>query len=181
MELPHIFRTTLATIPATIPYLHAEPRFLLPDQDRLAVGLVWKAGDWDGRRSIPFSLLAPLATIPGIQLCILQGDAAKAGWLEGVGVNPGEFDLYEYARVIRGLDLLITVDSMPAHLAGALGVPVWTLLHAEADWRWMEHRDDSTWYPTMRLFRQESSGDWEGVIERVASELKQLTTQASSA
>ncbi|GGF02668.1 glycosyltransferase family 9 protein [Hymenobacter cavernae] len=181
MELPHIFRTTLETIPRSIPYLHVEPRFLSPDKEQLAVGLVWKAGDWDGRRSIPFPLLAPLATLLGVQLYILQGDAEQAGWQEGIGINPGALNLYEYARVIRGLDLLITVDSMPAHLAGALGVPVWTLLHAEADWRWMQHRDDSPWYPTMRLFRQAEAGDWEGVVERVMGELKQLHTQHSNA
>jgi len=174
MELPHIFRTTLATIPASIPYLHVEPRSLAADDDRVAVGLVWKAGDWDGRRSVPFSMLAPLATLPGVQLYILQGDAERAGWQEDIGINPGALNLYEYARVIRGLDLLITVDSMPTHLAGALGVPVWTLLHAEADWRWMQHRNDSPWYPTMRLFRQEQSGNWQGVIARVTAELEDL-------
>jgi hypothetical protein len=172
MELPHIFRTTLATIPANIPYLHAQPLPLSPTREQLAVGLVWKAGDWDTRRSIPFSLLAHLAELPGIQLYILQADAVSAGWQEGVGVNPGEFSLHDYARVVGGLDLLITVDSMPAHLAGALGVPVWTLLQAEADWRWMKQRDDSPWYPTMRLFRQEQAGDWAGVMERVKVELR---------
>ncbi len=72
---------------------------------------------------------------------------------------------------MRSLDLFITVDSMPAHLAGALGVPVWTLLHAEAACRWMEEREDSPWYPTMRLFRQPHLDDWDDVIDRVASEL----------
>jgi ADP-heptose:LPS heptosyltransferase len=70
------------------------------------------------------------------------------------------------------MDVLITVDSMPAHLAGALGVPVWTLLHAEADWRWMQDRGDSPWYPTMRLFRQVQPGNWEPVVERVCAELR---------
>jgi ADP-heptose:LPS heptosyltransferase len=72
---------------------------------------------------------------------------------------------------MAALDLVISVDSMPAHLAGALGRPVWTLLHRDADWRWMEGRDDSPWYPTMRLFRQHRAGDWEPAIERVAREL----------
>ncbi|MFD2245329.1 glycosyltransferase family 9 protein [Pontibacter ruber] len=175
MEMPHIFRTTLPTIPTKIPYLHVEPKPLASDKKQLAVGLVWKAGDWDSRRSIPFSLLSPLAQVQGIKLYILQADAAAAGWQEGTGIHPGKFNLAEYARVVRGLDLLITVDSMPAHLAGALGVPVWTLLHAEADWRWMENRDDSPWYPTMRLFRQEQLDEWEPVIERITAELKQLS------
>jgi hypothetical protein len=176
MELPHIFRTTLATIPAFIPYLHVLPHRLQVGNRQLAVGLVWQAGNWDARRSIPFSLLEPLATMLGIRLFILQANAAAAGWREGVGVNPGEYNLYEYARIIRGLDLLITVDSMPAHLAGALGVPVWTLLHAEADWRWLLHRQDSPWYPTMRLFRQEWEGEWAGVVAQVIAELKKLVS-----
>ena len=174
MELPYFFRTTLATIPADIPYLHVSPRKLLADSEQLAVGLVWKAGNWDARRSIPFALLEPLAAVPGVQLYILQADAAASGWREGVGSNPGEFELQEYARIIKRLDLLITVDSMPAHLAGALGVPVWTLLHAEADWRWLLHRQDSPWYPTMRLFRQEWEGEWAGVVAQVITELKKL-------
>lgn len=73
---------------------------------------------------------------------------------------------------MAALDLVITVDSMPAHLAGALGVPVWTLLLTEADWRWMEDRVDSPWYPTMRLFRQQSDGDWAGVVDRVIAQLR---------
>lgn len=172
MELPHIFRTTVATIPATIPYLHVEPMPLSSEKNKLAVGLVWKAGDWDERRGIPFSILQPLAEVPGIQLYILQASAAAAGWQEGFGINPGEFSLFDYARIVRGLDLLISVDSMPVHLAGAQGVPVWNLLHAEADWRWMDDRNDSPWYPTMRIFRQAQPGNWEGVIERVTEELK---------
>jgi hypothetical protein len=172
MELPHVFRTTLATIPSLIPYIHTEPLSILPSE-LPSVGLVWKAGDWDESRSIPFALLLPLFELKNINLIILQGDARAAGWREGHGINPGAFDLHNYARAIRGLDLLITVDSMPAHLAGAQGVPVWTLLKADADWRWMEDRTDSPWYPTMRLFRQAQPGDWRAVIEQVKGELEQ--------
>jgi len=174
MELPHIFRTTLANLPTQVPYLHVEPLLLSPNNEQLSVGLVWKAGDWDERRSIPFTALTPLTEIPGIRFYVLQADAKIAGWQEEFGIYPGAFNLLEYARVIRGLDLMISVDSMPAHLAGALGVPVWTLLHAEADWRWLENRDDSPWYPTMRLFRQEHPGNWEGVMERVKAELEKF-------
>lgn len=174
MELPHIFRTTPATIPLKIPYMCVEARPLPMDDEELAVGIVWKAGDWDERRSIPFSLVASLAGVKGVKLFIMQGDAVAAGWREGIGTYQGELSLYEYARVVKSLDLLITVDSMPAHLAGALGVPVWNLLHAQADWRWMEDRDDNPWYPTMRLFRQKQAGDWEGVIERVKCELEKI-------
>jgi hypothetical protein len=173
MEMPHIFRTTIETIPVQIPYIHIEPRHLSSDNEK-SVGLVWRAGDWDPRRHLSFDALLPLFKVPGIRLYILQANAKDAGWQEGYGVHPGEFPLPEYAQIVRGLDLMITVDSMPAHLAGAMGVPVWTLLHAEADWRWMDGCDDSPWYPTMRLFRQVQQGDWNGVIARVTTELKQL-------
>jgi hypothetical protein len=172
MELPHIFRTTLDTIPFKTPYLHAEPMPLAPRNGKRAVGLVWQGGDWDERRSIPFAMLAPLANIQNVDFYILQAHAAAAGWNGELGVYACQSSLYEDARVIRSLDLLISVDTMPAHLAGALGIPVWNLLQAEADWRWMDHREDSPWYPTMRLFRQERPGDWESVIRRVAAELE---------
>lgn len=171
MELPHYFRTTLATLPSTIPYLHIEPLTLSPESHQVKVGLVWKAGDWDESRSIPFSFFAPLAALSHIQFYMLQANAPEAGYNGEFGKYPGNFSLYDYARVLKGLDLLITVDSMPAHLAGALGVPVWTLLRTEADWRWMENRDDSPWYPTMRLFRQTQRGNWDEVINRVTKAL----------
>ena len=177
MELPHVFRTTLADLPAEVPYLHADPA-PLPRDGRLAVGLVWQTGGWDARRAVPFPLLAPLAEIPGVSWHVLQQDAASAGWRKGFGVVSGGDDLLADARVMRALDLMISVDTMTAHLAGALGVPVWNLLHADADWRWMEGRDDSPWYPTMRLFRQERPGEWEPVVARVAAELKRLSRAA---
>ena len=170
MELPHVFRSTLETLPAEVPYLHADPA-PLPRDGRLAVGLVWRAGDWDDRRSVPPGELAPLAALPGVALHLLQRGPALAERRAGLGVVSGSDDVAEAARVMRALDLVVTVDSMPAHLAGALGVPVWTLLHAESDWRWMEGRDDSPWYPTMRLFRQPRPGDWSSVIARVAEAL----------
>jgi hypothetical protein len=178
MELPFIFRTTLQTIPCDIPYLHVEPLPLCTGAG-LNVGLVWQAGDWNQSRCIPFTALAPLTQVRGINLFILQANAAAAGWKEGFGVHPGEFSLYDYARVIRGLDLMISADSMPAHLAGAMNVPVWTLLHDQADWRWMDERTDIPWYPSMRLFRQPHQGGWEDVIENVAAELQILASAKS--
>jgi hypothetical protein len=174
MELPFIFRTTLDSIPGDIPYLNIEPHELSPKTNELKVGLVWRAGNWDERRSILFSQLRSLFQINGIRMYILQAQAQSAGWQEGLGFYPGEFNLHQYARIIRGLDLMISVDSMPAHLAGATGVPVWTLLHAKPDWRWMEKRVDSPWYPTMRLFRQEQQDNWDPVIERICVELQEL-------
>jgi hypothetical protein len=177
MELPHVFRTTLENVPAEIPYLHVDPAVLESDA-RLAVGIVWKAGDWEERRSIPFPLLAPLADVPGITLHVLQRGPGLAERCAEFGIISGSDEALETARIIRALDLLISVDTLPAHLAGALGVPVWNLLHADPDWRWMAGRDDSPWYPTMRLFRQERRGEWEAVIRRVVAELKKLVERA---
>jgi hypothetical protein len=174
MELPHVFRTRLSTVPAEIPYLHVEP-MAMPFTEALKVGVCWRAGDWDDRRSIPFPLLARLAEIPGITWYIHQRGDGLAERAERFGVKPVFHNLLEEARAMRSLDLFISVDTMPAHLAGALAVPVWNLLHAEADWRWMEGRENSPWYPTMRLFRQARRGEWEPVIARVAAELKTLS------
>jgi hypothetical protein len=200
MELPHVFRTTLETIPAQIPYIHATnaviryvqspsldsvPRRAREDRggaskaccarDKLAVGIVWAAGNWDRRRSIPRSLVAPLANVPGVELQIFQVGQALAEPREWAAVMPQWSDIVMEATLIGALDLMISIDSLPAHLAGALGVPVWTLLQKEADWRWMEARDDSPWYPTMRLFRQERAGEWRPVIASVTTELAKLS------
>ncbi|KAA6439029.1 glycosyltransferase family 9 protein [Dyadobacter flavalbus] len=176
MELPHVFRTTLETLPAQVPYLHADPISLSGNSGNLKVGLVWRAGDWDARRSVPFDELIPLFGIEKTDIYILQAGAESAGWKPGYGIHPGEFDVNTYAGVIKNLDLMISVDSMPVHLAGALGVPVWNLLHADADWRWMKHPNESVWYPTMRLFRQEKAGEWKSVIDRVAAELEERSS-----
>ena len=174
MELPHAFRTTLETIPANVPYIHT-PRAARSASEKLAVGVVWAGGDWDLRRSIPAALLAPLADVPGVELHALQVGPASAEFTGWPAITPHWEDIIAEAALIRALDLMISIDSLPAHLAGALGVPVWTLLHTEADWRWMEKRADSPWYPTMRLFRQERAGDWNPVITAVAAKLAELS------
>lgn len=173
MELPHVFRATPATVPAAVPYVHADP-LSLPAGEQLSIGLVWRAGDWNEDRSIPFPLLAPFARLREVTIFILQPGAVAAGWRGEFGVCPGELDLLDHARAIRAMDLLVSIDSMPAHLAGALGTPVWTLLHADPDWRWMEDRTDSPWYPGMRLFRQRRSGDWSAVITDVIAGLDDI-------
>ncbi len=173
MELPHVFRTTLSTLPVTVPYIYVEP-LKLTSTSLPKIGLVWQAGDWDQSRNIPFSLLRPLFDVPGLEIFILQSNAKVAGWKEGLGIHPGEFKLFDYANVIKGLDLLISVDSMPAHLAGALNVPVWLMLQKQADWRWMENRSDSPWYPSMKIFRQEKQGEWETVMREVVGEISKL-------
>ena len=169
MELPHLFRTTLETVPCRVPYLPVTPA-ALPSHERPAVGLVWQAGEWDEHRSIPFAALAPLMSAP-VSWYVLQGYPGLDERPPGFGIVAGATDLVEAARTMAALDLVITIDSMAAHLAGALGVPVWTLLSARPDWRWMIDREDSPWYPTMRLFRQARLGDWSPVIERVGTEL----------
>jgi hypothetical protein len=176
MELPHVFRTTLATVPSEVPYLRVEPAPV--DRDgTLAVGVAWHGGEWDERRSVPFELLATLADIPGVTLHVLQHRPAAAGWDGRTGIVPPSDRIVDIARLVRALDLVITIDSMPAHLAGALGRRVWTMLPRDADWRWMEGREDSPWYPTMRLFRQERAGDWAPVVARVAAELTRLASR----
>lgn len=180
MELPYIFRTTAENIPAKVPYLLAPSVNFQASHQELNIGLAWKAGGWKDDRSLPFEELLPLTGIEGIRFLIMQHNAIEAGWQKGAGIYAGDQPLFEFARTLCSLDLLITVDSMPAHLAGALAIPVWTLLHADADWRWMNKRNESPWYPTMRLFRQDTDGDWEKVIREVASELRRMIKERNS-
>jgi hypothetical protein len=178
MELAHVFRVSAATIPAEVPYLQVPPAGMRK-RERLGVGLVWRAGAWDPRRSIPFCRLRPLFDLQAIDWFTCQQDLRP--WEEeGLTARRINQDLAGLASALRDLDLVVTVDTMVAHLAGALGLPVWTLLHADADWRWMLDREDSPWYPTMRLFRQNSPGDWEPVIRRVCAELEAISIGASS-
>jgi len=170
-ELPYVFRTTIENIPADVPYLHVEAAPLPRADDKIRVGLIWQSGDWNTLRSISFVLLRPLSRLPGIEWHILQRKALRAGWNGDFGVLSGGDNPLDDARIMRALDLVISVDTMTAHLAGAVGQHTWTLLPFDADWRWMTDRADSPWYPTMRLFRQKREGDWEAVIEEVACEL----------
>jgi len=174
MELAHVFRSTPATVPRGIPYLRADPVALPADARRPAIGLVWQGGDWEPARSMPFDAVAPLVDAAPGTVFIVQPGARVAGWDGRRGRYLGEFDLAAYAGVLQALDLLVTIDSMPAHLGGALGVPTWTLLHHDPDWRWMDGRDDSPWYPGMRLFRQPAPGDWDGVVADVAAALRRF-------
>lgn len=166
MELAHALRITEADLPGRIPYLTAPAPRYLPEDGRLRVGLVWSAGPWDPRRSMDVKQLHSLASITRAAFFSLQRGGAEAALAEEAVLrveNPAErsMDIMDTAGLIAGLDLIISVDTMVAHLAGAMGRPVWLLLHHDPDWRWMEGRADSPWYPTMRLFRQASPGDWE--------------------
>jgi hypothetical protein len=170
MELPYALRATLQTLPNTTPYIHVDlNQFRRAASPR--VGLVWQSGGWDGSRSVAPELMRELLRVPGIEFRILQRGPALASW-PGGGQIPVLRDIREEAAELRALDLLICVDTLSAHLAGALGVPTWTLLPASADWRWMDDREDTPWYPTMRLFRQTRPGDWESVMARVGKELR---------
>jgi len=169
MDLAHVFRATPLTLPACVPYLRVPPA-PLPRNGRRRVGIVWRSGEWDKRRDVPLPFLASLADRADVALYSLQKERRESD--PHVKFVDGVDDPLGTARLMRALDLVISVDTMPAHLAGALGVPVWTLLHADADWRWMQDRNDSPWYPTMRLFRQRNAGDWEPVVARIVDALK---------
>jgi tetratricopeptide (TPR) repeat protein len=193
-SLPGIFRTTLATIPGQVPYLSADAvlveqwRRELDTLSGLKIGIAWQGSPKhpkDRQRSVPLSRFEPLARLPGAQLVSLQVGAG-ADQVRDLG---GRFPLIDLgscfdpasfldaAAVVTTLDLVITVDSAIAHLAGALGVPVWVLLPAPPDWRWLLERADSPWYPTMRLFRQTEPGDWDGVFDRLVNALTKWVTE----
>ena len=172
MELSHALRLAPDALRGGVPYLSPPPgRVPLLRDGRPVIGIVWKAGDWDGRRSVPAAVMRRLGTLPGCHVVSLQrGDGIRELGETGAA-DLSTDDVGATARLIQRLDLVVTVDTMVAHLAGALGVPVWTMLHSDADWRWMAGRDDSPWYPTMRLFRQRRAGDWETVMDDVLAAL----------
>lgn len=173
MELPYAFRTTLNSIPNSVPYIHIQAGDTLGHHD-FNVGLSWASEPWNKRRSITLADLHPLKDLANVSFHSLQWGPASADVLNrehGLPIRnaaaPINEDLVETARAISRLDLVITVDTMVAHLAGALGKPVWVLLDFDCDWRWMLEREDSPWYPTMRLFRQPQPGNWATPIYRI--------------
>jgi glycosyltransferase involved in cell wall biosynthesis len=197
LSLPHLLGTTLETVPAEIPYLTVDParvaawgEYLDAEAEAgLRVGLVWGGNPdhkADRRRSISLDALAPLAQVPGVHFFALQkGPAAVQAdtppeGLKLTNLGPLLGDFVDTAAVLEHLDLVITVDTSVAHLAGALGRPFWGLLAVAPDWRWLLEREDSPWYPTARLFRQESFGDWSAVVERVAKSLAELAPAKSA-
>ena len=192
LSLPHVFGTTLETVPAHAPYLtpceHGVQRWrerLAADRGTaaLSVGLVWagsprlgmpQARAMNVRRSIGLAGLAPLADVAGVHLVSLQHGPA--------GAEPPSLPLFDpmaemtdfedTASLVAALDLVITVDSAVAHLAGALGRPVWVLSRYDACWRWLAGGQDSPWYPTLRLYRQPRPGDWDAVLAEVVPDLR---------
>jgi ADP-heptose:LPS heptosyltransferase len=176
MELPRIFRTTIKTVPAEVPYLKVplreKPRLPLTGKPR--IGVVWASSSWNPARSLPFKELLPLFGLDGFTFLSFQRGSERT---ENNGViadiTEGAPNILDTAQDLREIDLLITVDTMAAHLASALAIPVWTLLPWDADWRWMLDREDTPWYPTMRLFRQPAQhSGWQPVIERIHRELR---------
>jgi tetratricopeptide (TPR) repeat protein len=186
LSLPGIFETRLETIPSKTPYLFADPRKVrhwgkrLSDKRALRVGLVWAGKASDRRRSCPLGEMAPLFKVPGLVFVGLQkgGPAKEVLDLprDMAFDNVGEMfeDLSDTAAAMEHLDLIISIDTSVAHLAGAMGKPVWVLLLRSPDWRWLMDRRDSPWYPTMRLFRQSRPGRWDEAIREMGHELRAL-------
>jgi len=185
LDLPGLFTTNPQNIPASENYLTATGDLTEKWRNRLAahkqfrVGLIWAGRPGhsnDKNRSIDPALIAPLLEIDGVKFFSLQverdGEAAKVFGPKVIDLAADLTTFAETAALMSNLDLIISVDSSPAHLAGALGRPVWTLLPYLPDWRWGLNRDDSPWYPSMRLLRQQKHGDWQAVIERLGQELK---------
>ena len=187
LSLPAIFGTALDTVPAKIPYLFPCPELTQRWQAELSmdqgfkVGIAWQGNPKHKRdrfRSIPLRQFRPLAEVPGVRLISLQqgpGTDQLTGISEtfsvlkiGPAPEKAQRTFCDTAAIIQGLDLIITVDTAIAHLAGALGVPVWVALPLIPDWRWMRDRDDTPWYPSMRLYRQSAMNHWDDVIRRMA-------------
>jgi hypothetical protein len=194
MSVPHLVGTRLETIPGKVPYLRAEPEEVrawgakLGPLRGLKVGLAWsgdpRPGDrganlTDARRSVRLAQLAPLARVPGVQWVSLQkgAPAEQAGHPpEGmalIDLMEGARDFADTAALVQNLDLVITVDTSMVHLAGGLGRPVWMLSRFDGCWRWMLEREDSPWYPTLRIFRQAAPLDWTSAIEQLARALEE--------
>jgi Flp pilus assembly protein TadD len=190
MSLPLRLGTTLETVPARVPYLEPDPPLLehwrreLTAVPEFKVGIFWQGNPnhvQDRFRSIPLAEYEPLARVEGVRLCSVQrfvgteqlpAFAARCPIIDlGSRLDQIRGTFMDTAAALSALDLVITVDTATAHLAGALGVPVWVALCHFPDWRWLQQREDSPWYPTMRLFRQRQRGDWKEVFRRMAEEL----------
>lgn len=181
-ELPYLFRTSADQLPIATTYVHLPQHAVqsaaisMGPKDRPRVGLVWASGDWNPERNVPLPLLATLLSNHDLEFWNLQGtgsapDAAALPLRYSRELSDG---LLPFAALIANMDLVITPDTLAAHLAGALGKPAWVMLQHAADWRWMTARDDSPWYPSVQLFRQPVPGDWESVINRLRLKLRQF-------
>ena len=186
-ELTHLFRLDLSELPVATKYLRVPARHTtlysaMPNEaGSLKVGVVWAGGEWNAARSIPFHEFAPILEVTGCEFWNLQGGKARSSWPSGLrhlhAAEQCEDSIVALAAVIAQMDLVITADTLAAHLAGAQGVPCWVILQHAADWRWMHGRDDSPWYPSLRLFRRSRSEGWSEVVASVASRLQDLACQ----
>ena len=185
LSLPGLFGTTLDNIPLDIPYLFPDPELVnkwrseLGSIQELKIGINWRGGathTQDRHRSASLGVFAPLSRIDGVRLFSLQKGPGSEELehadfpVTDLGCRVESFA--DSAAILKNLDLLITVDTAIAHCAGGLGMPVWVALPFAPDWRWVFDRDDSPWYPSMRLFRQKRWGDWDEVIEQIVQQLK---------
>jgi hypothetical protein len=185
-ELPYIFRTTTSDLPIATRYIKLPGRCIYEAAAVMArsvrsglsgrprIGYVWAAGEWNPERSVPFEIFEPLLQTEFVEHWSLQGGPAAAdakGWIASGKMRDATAvcgdGLVALAAAIANLDLVITVDTLAAHLAGALGKPAWVLLQHAADWRWLTDRSDSPWYPEMRLFRQPAAGNWRDIVGEV--------------
>lgn len=190
MSLPLVFATDLASIPCRIPYLHADPEVIagwkttLSSLPRPWIGLVWAGspkGGLDHRRSMSFAALTPLFDLAA-GFVSLQIGAAGSQWAppaHATTLDPTHrlADFADTAALVAALDLVISVDTSTAHLAGALGRPVWVIDRFDSCWRWLSGRSDSPWYPTLRLFRQPKPGDWTSAVAGVVAALRERPTR----
>ena len=186
MSLPFVFGTSLETIPCEVPYLRSDPakaaawESRLGSRERLRIGLAWSGSashENDRHRSILLDQLSSLAALPfefhSLQNEYRAGDLAALGAPAFVRRHDDQLhDFSDTAALVEAMDLVVSVDTSVAHLAGALGKPVWILLPYSPDFRWMLEREDSPWYPSARLFRQPSVGDWASVVSRVSEALR---------
>jgi tetratricopeptide (TPR) repeat protein len=196
MSLPHALGTTIETIPAKVPYLKAAPAKVGEWRERLAnyaglkVGVVWAGSPGhrhDRMRSVPAEMVLPRLLMPGVQLFSLQKEPRAADRLvfeqlggRVVDLAPSLESFADTAAAVSAMDLVISVDTAVAHLAGALGKPTWILLPHILDWRWQYERVDTPWYPTARLLRQPRSGDWASVLGRLPQELQRFALNVCS-
>jgi tetratricopeptide (TPR) repeat protein len=192
VSLPMAFGTTLASIPASTPYLRGDPDDVEKWRKRIGtdgfkIGVAWHGSAYSSGRSFPLARLAGIAARPGVRLISLQKGAGSeqldalpdAMTVETLGQEYQQGDFAETGAVMEALDLIISCDTSVAHLAGALARPVWVALKDAADWRWLQDRNDSPWYPGMRLFRQSSRGDWTGVFTAMEKQLDETRTSGA--
>lgn len=181
MSLPRIFSTTLETIPAPPSYLTppTSGKVMELPSGKPNIGIVWRGNPLrqdDNMRSCPLSALAPLFRVPGLNFISLQTDVSPEDRKQLKSLNVHDVsenidDFGDTASIVSQLDLIVSVDTATAHLCGGLGKPIWVLLEYAADWRYLLGRDDSPWYPSMKLFRQQNRGDWDGLAACAAAAL----------